>query len=356
MKTYSFLLSLFAVVSVGAQDIHWTGLHNAWGGGDHVSFSTMPGGNDYVRLYGVENAPEPQVYHHYYNENVLTGSNTSISMNRTDQTMLSIDLTSATAASGFSFTTSITLSENHSLAGPINVNSGIHGFSNTGDASGITLTQSSVWTVADGAQLSWGLPLTGLSGSEGLTKRGGGTLLLDGVAFSFSGQTHIESGAFGGDASFAGDFHFGANARLLFDPFNVLSVSGSVSFDSFGIDSLGNVDLYSPIGTFRLISGNLNSANIRNVGEENAYDLGDGISAWFSIDNDGLSLVVSAPVSWAHFKVDNSGRVDTGSVLGLINVRNGEWVYSYALKNWVYLPEDLMRLGSGAWGFVFETD
>jgi hypothetical protein len=55
---------------------------------------------------------------------------------------------------------------------------------------------------------------------------------------------------------------------------------------------------------------------------------------------------------WAGFDIVNeSGDVDTGTFLGWVNVAQGDWVWSYGLSGWIYLPENIVS-EAGAWGYV----
>ncbi len=355
MKYLSTIISLIIAGSVFGQDIYWTGNRDAWGGGDHNNFSTEPGGTEYVRLYGSDNAPEPQVFHHHYDENVLAQPELNVSMNRIGQTILSMNITSATPDSGFRFDTTEENSVDIVLSGPVNVHSGIHNAFNAGGIAGITLTQDAVWTVAEGAKMTWRIPLPGLTGGESLTKNGGGTLLLNGMTTGYTGQTLVNEGSFGGSATLSGTLHFAAGTNYSFSPFATTVVNGTVSFDSFGIENVDNLSADSALGTYPIMTGNVNTANLRNLGEANAVDLGDDIRAWFDLTGDVLSLVVNAPAMWAHFPIVNEiGDVDTGGLMGWINVSHGDWVYSYDFGTWVHLPEERVILGLGAWGLVME--
>lgn len=55
--------------------------------------------------------------------------------------------------------------------------------------------------------------------------------------------------------------------------------------------------------------------------------------------------------TWAGYAVDELGNADTGSWMGWVNVASGDWVWSYALPGWIYLPEGNVGEG-GAWSYV----
>ena len=56
--------------------------------------------------------------------------------------------------------------------------------------------------------------------------------------------------------------------------------------------------------------------------------------------------------SWAGFPIiDAAGNCDTGGFLGWINVNTGDWIWSYSLNTYLYMPESNVGSG-GAWGYV----
>lgn len=80
------------------------------------------------------------------------------------------------------------------------------------------------------------------------------------------------------------------------------------------------------------------------------------LNAFFNIDaivlNGTVELSGNGTPRWAGYDILNeAGDVDTGNLLGFINVSNGDWVWSYNLAKWIYLPESLVTQ-SGTWIYV----
>jgi hypothetical protein len=73
-------------------------------------------------------------------------------------------------------------------------------------------------------------------------------------------------------------------------------------------------------------------------------------------NNAGIAGAQIVPASsgaptWAGYPVDEAGNVDTTPWMGFINVAAGEWVWSYSLGKWIYLPEEFVS-ESGAWAYA----
>jgi hypothetical protein len=55
--------------------------------------------------------------------------------------------------------------------------------------------------------------------------------------------------------------------------------------------------------------------------------------------------------TWADYPVDAEGYVNTEGFLGWLNVASGDWIWSYSLDGYIYLPES--NVGeSGGWAYV----
>jgi hypothetical protein len=71
-----------------------------------------------------------------------------------------------------------------------------------------------------------------------------------------------------------------------------------------------------------------------------------GAGSTFHIDN----LRIVEVDKWASW-VKSGDDVDTGTWMGWLNVANGDWVWSYSLNGYIYLPESHVS-ESGAWTYI----
>jgi autotransporter-associated beta strand protein len=163
-------------------------------------------------------------------------------------------------------------------------------------------TLSGTWSLTTGGGSATGITIGGsgvlaLSGNgslltETITLTDTATLALDG---SLGGSVVASSGTtIGGDGSIAGSLSLLAGAKFTFDLNKTLSVNGaSVSFGNFGVNNLVGLDNSVASGTYKLIDGTatFNTANLNNLGAANAYDLGGGKSAYFSIGSLDVNVV-----------------------------------------------------------------
>ena len=386
----TMLLRLLIVwfIPANAQDIltiYWTGNEDRWGTSPHHSFSLVPGGGEGTYHDRVRGYDE---YHFVYDRTNMEGEIRTVTMNRLGITQHSVTITgigdSTDPQSGFLIQKTNNENQNydHKLAGPITVHSGYHLLRDQPgtlfpEFSPITLTTDAVWTIMEGGEMRWTIPLVG---SVGLTKEGDGILTV-GNSLNYTGDTLVNSGAFGVatlDAELAGNIHFAAGTSFRFSAQAALTVGGTATFADFGIENLINIPENILSGTYPMILGDVDFANIRNVGEANAVPLvGDSTGHFVNIDG-GLHLVVNTPFpsAWAHFGVGGDQieidtgtfrgyprypvRIDTGHFLRQINVGYDgaffeNWAYSYNLDDWVYLPEAHVQEGS-SWVFFPESE
>jgi len=148
-------------------------------------------------------------------------------------------------------------------------------------------------TTISGGTLTLGA--TGALASSPISVGSGGTFNVSAkTGFSLaSGQT------LGGLGTLVGATTFGSGSLLAFDPTGPLIAQNTLTFSSFGISSLANVNwgslnLDSP---YTLIDGaqNFASASLNNFGEENKVDVGGGRQAYFQaigVGGTALQLVV----------------------------------------------------------------
>ncbi|MDQ8206289.1 autotransporter-associated beta strand repeat-containing protein [Coraliomargarita sp. SDUM461003] len=134
-----------------------------------------------------------------------------------------------------------------------------------------------------------------IANSSGITVADGATFDVSGVVGGFTlaaGQT------LGGDGTITGDLTFAAGSGYAFSLTDTLAVTGTVNFEGFGITDVEGLDSATIVGTYNLITGTVDATNIDNIGSENAFDLGDGKSAYFEIGSLDL-VVVPEPSAFA---------------------------------------------------------
>jgi autotransporter-associated beta strand protein len=160
----------------------------------------------------------------------------------------------------------------------------------------LTLSESNSFTgstTVSGGTL--GLAAAGaVAGSSGLDIASGATLDLTALG---SGFTLGTGQSLGGAGSILGDVVFGAGSKLAFSTTDTLTISGgTLSFfagtagSRFGIDDLIGISASTPLGTYTLISGTVDTSNLDNFGPANPYVLGDGKTAYF--EQGSLEVVV----------------------------------------------------------------
>ena len=145
---------------------------------------------------------------------------------------------------------------------------------------------------------------SGVGTATGITFGGSGSLTFSGDAAALvdpiklqdtldllvtgtlgSGVTVGATNVIGGDGTILGSLALNAGAQLLFEIGKTLTVDGaSVTFGDFGVSDLLGFSAATPDGTYVLIDGvaDIDTANLRNLGFANAYDLAPGRKAYFT--------------------------------------------------------------------------
>jgi autotransporter-associated beta strand protein len=189
---------------------------------------------------------------------------------------------------GFSFDGSANNFNGVVFIGPVNVLGGHHTMETT-TGTPIGLRSNLLVQVAEGARLETQIPF---AGNAGILKSGPGAFIFNDASNTYTGLTLVQEGVFGGSGVLAGDLFVEKGAKLLFDPGNSLTVKGKTSFGGFLLQDLVGLDRNSPVGTYTLIHGAVDPANIANLGPDKARDLGRGRFAHFEVDESSLRLVV----------------------------------------------------------------
>jgi len=267
--------------------IYWTGQDNRWS--HSKAWSSLPYSDpDYpVFMSGVSSN---ESFRLHYDSSGMSGSTSAVRMNRDNVTMISLSLVGE-GNSGFVLANADNNGNGLMLAGPVRVLGGVHSFVAPSPGRTIELMTDSAWTIAQDATLFFNHVL---SGARGIKKDGPGALRLTGNQL-YTGKTSVQRGVFGvglGPASLVGSLSFEPGALLHFDPAHTLTVSGDVTFEErFGIDNLAGLDASVAPGTYHLIAGNVEPANLENLGVTRAAPIGPGKWAYFETDG-GLTLTV----------------------------------------------------------------
>ena len=144
------------------------------------------------------------------------------------------------------------------------------------------------------------LTLGGTNTYGGTTTVTSGTLVISGTGSVTSNVTVQSGGTIGGAGTITGNLILNSGSHFEFSLTNTLAVNtGTLSFGAggFGVANLTGLDSSVATGTYQLISGSVNTANLNNLGLGNAYILGGGKSAYFQIASLDL-VVVPEPATW----------------------------------------------------------
>jgi autotransporter-associated beta strand protein len=133
--------------------------------------------------------------------------------------------------------------------------------------------------------------LSGNSTYTGATLVSAGTLLVTG-SLGVTAVTVGSAGIIGGDGLIQGALNILDGGKIAVELGSYLTVNGSVTFANLGLDDLDGIDVETiPQGTYTILEGsNISTANIANLGLENAFTRGDGRQVYFQ--SGSLQLVV----------------------------------------------------------------
>ena len=194
-------------------------------------------------------------------------------------------------------------------------------------------------TVNNSATFSGGFAaISGTGTATGITLRGSGEVIISGASSALvenitlaetitltlnqtiGGGVSIGNGVaatLGGSGGLLGSLFLGSDAKFIFDlnntGLNALTVgdaaTDTVSFGAgFGIDDLIGLNNTVANGAYTIIDGlaTIDTANLSNLGEANAFDLGGGKSAYFS-EGSLVVNVVPEPSTYALLSLAAAG-------------------------------------------------
>ena len=180
-------------------------------------------------------------------------------------------------------------------------------FRNTGTTGPVVLNVSNTTTFSGGFGAS-----SGSGSGTGVTIGGNGEMIISGSSSalldtitltdtvkltlnSTLGGSLIVGGSnvLAGNGTVTGNLSFLSGGKFALNLVSPLTINGgsSVSFADFGIDDIAGLSSSTAVGTYSLFSGTVNTNNLANIGAGNAFDLGSGKSAYFSIGSLELNVV-----------------------------------------------------------------
>ena len=193
----------------------------------------------------------------------------------------------------------VTLAGGLTLGGTNGMAIGPAGSVNLGGADRTITVQGSTLSiqgvVSNGGIVKSGPGLLALAGTNtytGPTTVSAGSLAILGNQSAATGLVTVGNGAaLAGTGTTGGGLALAGGSALVFGQ-TTLAVGGTTSFTgSFGIANLIGLDSTAADGSYQLVTGGINPANLLNVGPANAFDLGGGKQAYFTTDS-GLGLAV----------------------------------------------------------------
>jgi len=154
------------------------------------------------------------------------------------------------------------------------------------------------------------LILSGGNTHTGNTTVNGGTLLVNGDSSGATGQVLVAAGAvLGGSGTLGGQVQLAEGARFRAD---ATLEAASFSFGGFAVQDIEGLDPDLAPGTYQLISGTIDSQNIRNIGRERSARIGNR-RLWFEVVPGGLAYRVEMDVDvTAYGAVPDDGLDDAG--------------------------------------------
>jgi autotransporter-associated beta strand protein len=196
-------------------------------------------------------------------------------------------------------------------------------FRGTGTSGELVLDVNNVTTFSGGfAATSGGGTATGITigGAGEVVISGASSALVDTITLTdtvkltlnntIGGALNVgASNVLGGNGAMLGSLSLASGAKFVFSLTDTLTVDGAtVSFGGFGIDDLIGLDNTVANGTYTIIDGSatINTNNLFNFGLENAFDLGEGKSAYFTEGSIQVN-VVPEPSTYALLSLAAAG-------------------------------------------------
>jgi autotransporter-associated beta strand protein len=183
--------------------------------------------------------------------------------------------------------------------GALVVEGAVRFFRGTGTSGELVLDVNNVTTFSGGfVATSGGGTATGITigGAGEVVISGASSALVDTITLTDSVKLTLNntiggalnvgaSNVLGGNGAMLGSLSLASGAKFVFSLTETLTVNGAtVSFGGFGIADLIGLDNTVANGAYTIIDGlaTVDTANLSNLGVENAFDLGGGKSAYFS--------------------------------------------------------------------------
>jgi hypothetical protein len=181
-------------------------------------------------------------------------------------------------------------------------------FRGSGTSNSLVLNVDNTTTFSGGfAATSGGGSATGitLGGNGHMIISGNSSAMTDNITLAdtvkltlnsaIGGGVSVGAGnTLGGSGTIGSNLSFASGAKFVFSLNTTMTVNGLVvSFADFGVTDLVGFDSSVPVGVYTIFGGSatISTNGLRNLGEANAYALGDGKSAYFSEGSLQLNVV-----------------------------------------------------------------